>query len=115
VRRPPGGTTINKRPVRWLWLDDVRDHVRDRTLSQRAGHVALVLGVHYMNGHCEAWPSQPELAAVTGYSERSVREALRELERNDLLEVSRGRPGRTSGNVYRLPREPASGAGFPEA
>lgn len=93
---------MKARGARWLWLDGVRDRVRAGTLSPHAGHVALVLAVHYVNGRREAWPSQPELAAATGWSRRTVRAALRELERNGLVDVRRGHPAKTSGNVYRL-------------
>jgi hypothetical protein len=93
---------MSPRGQRWLWLDEVHDRVRGGTLSGWAGYVALVLAVHYVNGRCEAWPSQAELVAVTGCSRRTVQRALLELERSGLLEVRRGHPARTSGNVYRL-------------
>jgi hypothetical protein len=93
---------VTSRAQRWLWLDEIRDRVRERALSPRAGHVALVLAVYYVNGRSEAWPSQLELAAATGNSARTVWEALHELEQKGLLEVRRGRPARTSGCVYRL-------------
>jgi DNA-binding MarR family transcriptional regulator len=93
---------VNDRGPRWVWLDDVRTRVREETLSSRAGHVALVLAVHYANGRCEAWPSYAELAAVTGWSRRTVMRAIDELEQQQLLTIRRGRPARTSGNVYHL-------------
>jgi hypothetical protein len=101
------------RGARWLWLDQVRDRVRKRTLSESAGHVALVLAVYYVNGRGEAWPSQVELAAASGRSLRVVRKAIAELVREGLLEVRRGRPARTSGNVYRLVNA-APRASFPK-
>lgn len=91
-----------RRGARWLWLDHVRDRVRERTLSANAGHVAYVLVVHYINGRLEAWPTQQTLAAATGRSKRAVRRGLDELVQVGLLEAGRGHPGRTSGNVYRL-------------
>jgi DNA-binding MarR family transcriptional regulator len=85
-----------------VWLDHVRDHVRAGTLDANTGHVALVLAVHYVNGRHEAWPSQTELAAVTGLSRRTVQRALDELEEHGMLERRHGRPARGFGNVYRL-------------
>jgi hypothetical protein len=93
---------VKRRPDRYRWLDQIRDGVRDGTLSSNAGHVALTLAVYYVNGTGEAWPSQLELASATGRSESTVRRGLHELERNALLEVRHGRPARSFGNVYRL-------------
>ena len=93
---------MSQRSPRWLWLDTVENRVRHATLGPHAGYVAHVLAVRYINGSQEAWPSQRELAAATGLTDRTVREALHELQRNQLLDVRRGHPARTSGNVYRL-------------
>jgi DNA-binding MarR family transcriptional regulator len=101
------------RAQRWLWLDQIRVCTREKTLSPQAGHVALALGVYYVNGSSEAWPSQKELAAATGLSARTVWGALRELEQHGLLEVRHGPPARTFGHVYRL-RNLAPGARFGE-
>ena len=90
---------MNRGP-RWLWLDEVHAHVRDGALSPTAGHIALALAVHYVNGRQEAWPSQQELVAATGRSRSSVKRALRELEEHGLLEHRHGSPARTFGNVY---------------
>lgn len=92
----------NPRGHRWTWLDQVRNRVRDKTLSPTADHVALVLAVHYINGSDEAWPSQQELATATGLGRRTVQRALEELHQQGLLEVRHGRPAGTFGCVYRL-------------
>jgi DNA-binding transcriptional regulator PaaX len=92
-----------KRPYRFLWLDIIRSQVRDGTLTANAGHLALLLAVHYINGsNNEAWPAQHHLAADAGLSEKTVRRALHELEHRGLLHIDRGHQGRTSGNVYQI-------------
>jgi AraC-like DNA-binding protein len=93
---------VSRRAARWLWLDQVHDRVREGALSRNAGHVALVLAVHYANGRCEAWPSQLELAENTGRSRRTIQRALYELEGVGLLGVRHGPPAQRFGNVYRL-------------
>lgn len=93
---------MKDRGLRWLWLDRVHDLTCDETLSQSASHVALALAVYYMNGSSEAWPSQQTLAASTHRSQSTVKRALHELETQGLLEIRRGPPAQTSGNVYRL-------------
>jgi hypothetical protein len=93
-----------KRPQRFIWLDDVHEQMRGQQLSPVAGHLALTLGVHYMNGSDEAWPSQAQLAASTGHSRTMVQKGLRELRDCSLLDIQRGRPGSKAGNVYRIPK-----------
>jgi DNA-binding FadR family transcriptional regulator len=93
---------MSERGPRWLWLDRVHAQVREKVLSANASHVAFVLAVRYVNGRCEAWPSQRELAAATGRSEKTIRLALHELEQHDLLEIRHGPPARTFGHVYTL-------------
>ncbi len=97
---------MTKRAARWIWLDDVRNHVRDGTLTSNAGWVAHTLGVHYMNGGREAWPSQTELAQTTGLGKRTVRRAIDELQQTGLLNVRHGPPAHGFGNVYQLPTRP---------
>jgi DNA-binding transcriptional regulator LsrR (DeoR family) len=87
------------RPPRFVWLDNVRDRVRDRTLSSNASLVAHILGVHYVNGGKQAWPSQTELVASTGLGRRTVIRALNELEQTGFLDVDHKH---RRGNVYEL-------------
>ncbi len=91
------------RPPRFVWLDHVAAHVSDGTISSNASYVAHILGVHYVNGGSDAWPSQPELASRTGLGRRTVRRALQELEQNGLLRVDHRH---RSGNVYHLSMGP---------
>lgn len=95
---------MNERPFRFIWLDVIRSQVRTGALTNNAGHLALMLAVHYINGGSnQAWPSQQQLAADAGVSQRTVRNALRELEQNGYLTITRGRSGgRITGNVYQL-------------
>jgi DNA-binding transcriptional regulator LsrR (DeoR family) len=90
------------RGYRWTWLEQVRARVETGALDDRAGHVALVLAVYYINGSNEAWPSQNTLANDSGLSRRTVQRALTDLENQQLLEIRHGRPAPTRGCVYRL-------------
>lgn len=93
---------MNERPFRFIWLDVIRSQVRTGALTNNAGHLALILAVHYTNGSNQAWPSQQQLAADTGLSESTVRRGLHELEQNGYLAITRGRQGRITSNVYEL-------------
>jgi len=93
---------LNERPYRFIWLDVIRSQVSTGALTNNASHVALILAVHYINGNNEAWPSQQQLAADAGVSERTARNALQELEQHGYIAITRGRQGRITGNVYHL-------------
>jgi len=90
------------RGFRFVWLDQVRDHVRDGALTWRASHVAYALAVHYTNKRCQAWPSQLELANSTGLGRRTVQRGLDELEQHELVNTRKGPPAHARGNVYTL-------------
>lgn len=67
----------------------------------------------YANGAGRAWPSIVELADANSRSESTIRRALRELARVELVEIEhrRGR-GRTNGYRLVLPVKPVTGDRF---
>ena len=75
--------------------------------AQKAVLVALAFRCS-LKGQCN--PSVGRLANDTGYSERSVRVALADLERCGILAISRTDGGRRRTNSYRI--NPAVGAPF---
>jgi hypothetical protein len=58
---------------------DLRSWLASTKVSGQARHVLMVLEYAHANDG-RAWPSVPTLAAETGWSERTVQRALRELE-----------------------------------
>jgi DNA-binding transcriptional regulator YhcF (GntR family) len=79
--------------------------IRDAPLDSTAKAVAWALDSR-MNGHGECWPSKAQLAGDTGYSARTVDQAVNRLELAGYVTVKRGN-GRGHPNHYRL-RNPAA-------
>lgn len=67
----------------------------------------------FANDHGEAWPSVPTLAQALGAGERKVREALKALEADGLIECeSRGKGGRNGGTTHWLIAPQATAGGI---
>jgi DNA-binding transcriptional MocR family regulator len=108
------------RPARVQWRSAALNG--DSTLSSRARLAAAVLAEYAGTGRC--WPSEPTLAEHMAASERTVRDAIRELERAGFLTVDRrsGFPNTywlrlPTHEVQELPRQelPGSTAATPAA
>jgi DNA-binding transcriptional MocR family regulator len=93
---------MKPRGFRWLWLDHVHDYTKAGLLTNHASHIAHILAVNYTNGKNEAWPTQQTLAATAGVSEKTIRQALQNLEQQGFLTSRKGAPAATFGNVYTL-------------
>ena len=80
----------------------VQTYVWQLTLSPTQKLVAIALADHCHDDGTEARPSQSLLAKKTGLSERTIRTALQELVRLDVLMVQR-KSGQHSPNCYMFP------------
>ncbi len=78
------------------------DVVEDLKISAQALRLYLVM-LAISKGFPSCWPPQALLAAKLGVSERSVRQYLKELQGQGLIEIEhRGQPGQNLPNLYHL-------------
>ena len=96
-----GKVSVLQKSGQFRYFDAIRQVREDRSLSANAKHVARVLAEHVNHKHdgC-SFPSLKVLAGETSLCERSVRNAVRELERERWILTLRS-PGKRS-NRYRL-------------
>lgn len=82
------------------------DYVMAHSAATATHKVVLLAIAQHANTHNEAWPSLARLSAFAGVSDRSVRNALRDLEQGGELETlprkGFGRQANLRSNLYRL-------------
>ena len=121
ARTLTGKVSVRQKSGPFRVFDATNQVAEDRTLSTNATSVAVRLALHVNKDHdgC-SFPSVETLAGETSMCERSVRNALRELERERWILTLRS-PGKRA-NRYRLtygrasqpePPNPAPRAGLP--
>uniref|UniRef100_UPI003AF62E4A helix-turn-helix domain-containing protein n=1 Tax=Thiolapillus sp. TaxID=2017437 RepID=UPI003AF62E4A len=89
-----------------------RDWAYRQALRAPEKPVLVALAEHVGGAGRECWPSLARLALMTGYSERTVRRALRALEAAGLVRIER-RPGRPALYSLNLSTTPDRESGAP--
>jgi Helix-turn-helix domain len=91
---------VDTRPGRLRWRSAILS--QESPLGPWARLTAAALAEYASKGRC--WPSEPTLANCTGLSERTIRDAIAELERLGFLAIAR-RAGITNTYELCLPRQ----------
>jgi hypothetical protein len=73
-----------------------------KAVERGAWTVLMWIAMHWQE-HTEAWPSQAKIAAESGFSERSIRDAVKTLERGGFLRLRRARRGDGSERIFYAP------------